>query len=53
MEKQDLDTTARGKTAAASKERASIAPEQPPLWMWVALLVVLAALGWAALNLGL
>ncbi len=47
----DPDTTARGKTP--SRERTSVAPEQPPMWMWVALLVVLAALGWAAFNLGL
>jgi len=46
------DTTARGRRVPAAK-RLSVAPEQPPMWMWGALLVVLAVLGWAALSLGL
>jgi serine/threonine protein kinase/ActR/RegA family two-component response regulator len=54
MKTEDPDTTARGKkTTAADEVRSAVAPEQPPLWMWFALLVVLAALGWAALSLGL
>jgi serine/threonine-protein kinase len=44
-----VNTTARGR---AHKETPK-APEQPPMWMWVALLGILSALGWAALSLGL
>ncbi len=45
------DDTRKGKVVGAS--RPSAAPQQPPMWMWLALLATLAGLGFAAVSLGL